>query len=217
MAAPRSPQRPPRRPPLRVYRRRRAAVLLVALIAVVAVLAVTLWHPWSRSAPEAAASPSVLPGVSAGAPTSAAASPTVAATAKDGAPCTTAQIDVRAKTDRTTYGSGVLPKLQFTIVNTGTNTCALDVGTDKQVYSITSGSERYWVSTDCQTAARKTLVLLVPGKALTSAPLTWHRTRSDKSACTATLSQVPAGGASYHFTVSVGGIEAKNSVQFLLY
>jgi hypothetical protein len=76
----------------------------------------------------------------------------------------------------------------------------------------------YWKSTDCQTDPVSTVIMLQPGKTLTSAPIAWDRTRSDPSTCKDTnRPAVPAAGASYHLKVQVDGITSKTTKQFLLY
>jgi hypothetical protein len=85
------------------------------------------------------------------------------------------------------------------------------------VFTITSGSEVYWKSTDCQTDKVDAEVLLQPGKTISSqAPITWDRTRSDPSTCQSNREQVPAGGVSYHLETSVAGITSAETKQFIL-
>lgn len=188
-------------------------LLILVVIVVAAVLLVV--RPKLGFGSAAAPSGGVPASVPATAGPSSTAKPTKAASA-DGKPCTKSQVRVKALTDRSTYGSGQYPKLQFSIENTGTNTCVLDVGTAEQVYTITSGSERYWVSTDCQKKPDHRDVLLLPGKTVKSAPLVWHRTRSSKATCGEKLPPVPAGGAAYHFAVTIAGIPSEGYKQFLL-
>ena len=91
------------------------------------------------------------------------------------------------------------------------------VGTAKQIFTVTSGNEVYWKSTDCQTAPVDTVVLLEPGKTLTSNRIAWDRTRSDPSTCVDKARQAaPAAGASYHLKVQVNGVTSKTTKQFLL-
>jgi len=191
--------------------------MLVALLFVVAVLVVALRHPWLGGAAEdAAPTAPIVPSGTATAETTPATAPAEPA-AKDGDPCKAAQVDVEAATDRTSYPSGALPKLRFSVTNTGVNKCVLDVGTDKQVYTITSGTEQYWVSTDCQKDSTKTEILLAPHKTVTSQPFEWDRTRSDPKTCDADRPAVPAGGASYHLKVKLGDVASTTTKQFLLY
>lgn len=138
--------------------------------------------------------------------------------AADGAPCAEGQIIVEAVTDAQVYASGEQPKLSVTITNTGANTCALNVGTAAQVFTVSSGKETYWSSTDCQVDAVDAMVLLAPGKPVSSTqPIVWDRTRSTPETCGGPRTAAPAGGASYHLTVSVSGFESGATKQFLLY
>ncbi|PPF79435.1 hypothetical protein C5B96_12810 [Subtercola sp. Z020] len=234
MSAPR-----PRRLSPKVYRRRRALALLVLVVVVVAVLLVILkpWSPGASATPGAAqngASGTPVSGTaSSGAPASGgsastppvstapsgAASTGAASTdaATDGtAACAAGNITVTAITDANTYPSGANPELSFSIVNTGSSPCTINAGTSKQVYTISSGSETYWVSTDCQTGASDTPAMLAPGVAVTSTPFPWNRVRSSPSTCAGSQTAVPAGGASYHLQVSVDGIASTDTAQFLL-
>ncbi|GGF28577.1 hypothetical protein GCM10011399_22170 [Subtercola lobariae] len=174
-------------------------------------------------APSAGADPST-PGA-AGATDAAAAAPptdtptpTPAATNADGSEaCAAGNVTVTAITDSNDYSSGSQPMLSFSIVNTGSQPCTINAGTSQQIYTITSGTEVYWLSTDCQTGASDTLAMLAPGKTVTSTPFAWNRTRSSKTTCDqATPTTVPAGGVSYHLTVSVDGIQSAQSAQFIL-
>jgi hypothetical protein len=138
--------------------------------------------------------------------------------AVDGAACTEDQIIVEAVTDAEVYASGEQPKLSVTITNTGSNTCALNVGTAAQVFTIASGKETYWSSTDCQVDAVDATVLIAPGTPVSSAqPIVWDRTRSTPETCGGARTAAPGGGASYHLSVSVSGFESGATKQFLLY
>src|SRR5690606_3119062 len=126
-------------------------------------------------------------------------------------------IAVEAVTDKTQYASGQQPMISMSIVNNGSVACVMDVGTDKQVYQITSGSETYWTSTDCQLDPTPQKVALEPGVPQATTPIPWDRTRSSESTCESDRSPVTAGGASYHLTVSLGDIKSEKTAQFLLY
>lgn len=212
-----------------VYRRRRLVALLV-LIAVVVLVVLMIARPWRgsaqtgapASAPAAAATASKTARASSHPTTSAAprstATPTPASTAvAAGSPCDPAAIDVEAITDASHYSAGQRPLLSLSLTNTGSRMCTIDAGTAAMVFTITSGSDRYWTSTDCQTNPVHTAIKLEPHKTLTSTPIAWDRTRSSKTTCTSkTRPQAPAGGASYHLSVSVDGIASKTTKQFIL-
>ena len=172
----------------------------------------------------------VKPGSSSGEPAGAT-SPAASTTATDaapkatpkpaaeGAPCSAASVQVEAITDADKYEPGKLPQLSLSLTNTGATSCTINAGTSKQVFTITSGKDVYWTSTDCQTESADAEVLLEPGEPVSSsAPVAWERVRSAKDTCdAATRDAAPAGGASYHLRVSVDGIESETPKQFLLY
>lgn len=198
--------------PSSVYWRRRLIVLL-GVVAVVVVIVLIVVRPGASNgepAPRHAAGTTKTP-----APV-ATSIPTKSASAA-GQPCKSADVKVEAVTDKDIYAAGELPQLSVALTNTGSAACTIDAGTAQQVFTITSGSEVYWKSTDCQTDKVDAEVLLQPGKTISSqAPITWDRTRSDPSTCQANRTQVPAGSASYHLQTSVSGITSAQTKQIIL-
>jgi hypothetical protein len=207
-----------------VYRRRRLT-LLVAFLAIVALVVLLVTRPWQGSAkPAADAAP---PAAGASSPASAGAGtasatpkpstiPTVKA-AVAGDPCNPADVDVEAITDAVRYPASARPLLSLSLTNTGSQMCTIDAGTASMVFTITSGHEQYWTSTDCQTNPVHTVIKLEPRKTLNSVPIAWDRTRSSKSTCSAkSRPAAPAAGASYHLAVAVEGIASKSTKQFIL-
>ncbi|HEY1531445.1 MAG TPA: hypothetical protein VGF80_11555 [Galbitalea sp.] len=133
--------------------------------------------------------------------------------------CNPANVKVVGITDAVTYAAGVDPMISLSITNTGTAACSFSDGSDKQVYVITSGTEKIWSSKDCQSKPEAATTTLQPGVAVKSTPFAWSRTRSNPAACSATNPpQVIAGGASYHLTVTVNGVTSAktDSPQFIL-
>ncbi|MCL2515076.1 MAG: hypothetical protein FWF16_03915 [Microbacteriaceae bacterium] len=222
-------RRPVGRRSAAVYRRRRLAVL-VGLLAVVVLVVLLVTHPWQGAAtptgdrspaasghtpaPSPAASGTPAPSASGTpAPTTI---PTVKASAA-GDPCDPVNIDVQAITDAARYASTARPLLSLSLTNTGAQMCTIDAGTASMVFTITSGHEQYWTSTDCQTDPVHTVIKLEPHQTLTSVPIAWDRTRSSKTTCSAkTRTVAPGGGASYHLAVAVDGIASKTTKQFIL-
>jgi len=208
-----------------VYRRRRAVVLL-GLLAVVVIVVLILVRPGSghgepvpastRTPAGAAARSASSAPTSTSSPSSTSSAASTAVPAAEGAPCKPANITVKAITDASSYAPGQHPMLSLSLTNTGSNACHIDAGTAKQVYTITSGSETYWVSTDCQQNATDTTILLAPNKTITSTPIEWDRTRSDPTTCDGIRQAAPAGGAAYHLTTSVDGMASRISTQFIL-
>ena len=196
--------------PPSVYWRRRLLLLAVLLAVVIVVVLIIVRPGSSGTKTPTGGQTSVLPG-----------SPSPSVTAGTGgsaAACDPSVITLTAVTDATSYAAGVQPQLSMTIANTGASACTVDVGTDAQVYTITSGSDQIWSSTDCQTNKAALKQVLEPGiaKALSTTPFAWDRTRSSTTTCTGTRPAVTGGGASYHLNVKLGSIASKSSKQFLL-
>jgi hypothetical protein len=209
---------PARRHPPQVYRRRRLIVLL-GVVAVIVAIVLIIVRPGSSQGDEQDAvvgTPSARP-----AATDESAPPTAIPTeptAADGDACKAADVIVEAVTDKTVYEAAEQPALSVTITNTGKNVCVLNAGTKAQVFTIRSGSEVYWLSTDCQVDPIDAEVSLTPGTPISSSvPIVWDRTRSSVDTCAGPREAVPAGGASYHLEVSVDGFTSETTKQFLLY
>lgn len=109
------------------------------------------------------------------------------------------------------------PQLSLTVENTGQAECTADLGTAGMTFSITSGSDQVWRSTDCQKNPDHRAVILKPGTPLPTTPIPWDRTRSGAETCGAEREPMPGGGASYHLTASVGGVSSVGTAQFQLY
>ena len=131
------------------------------------------------------------------------------------ADCDPDVVDVKAVTDKSTYAPGENPLISLTVTNTGAMACTINAGTTQQEYLITSGSELYWSSKDCQTAAVDAPVILEPNIPQSTNPITWDRTRSSPTTCESERPAVPGGGASYHLNINLGELKS-NDVQFIL-
>lgn len=220
-----------------MYRRRRLAVVLLALLIVGGIVAVVAWQPWRASAdaarqPTSAAPASSTPATSAaptpsGSPTPAATpSPRVTSSADGdtGAPaddeptpeaCTTGDVTVTAVVDKSSYGTGELPQLSIRLVNDTELPCLINVGTAAQTFEITSGSDTWWRSTDCQTEPSDQVVQLDAGQTVTSAaPLVWDRTRSSVDTCDDDRQKALPGW--YNLSVSIGGIGSVEPASFTI-
>lgn len=226
---------PRRRHSPAVYRRRR----LVVLLALIAVAAVVVWllvaQPWRGAAseilvpqvsqtPDASAqpTPTATPSPSATPTPTAEAKPTPSPTATAASeiePCLARNVTVEAVTDRTSYAADQQPAFTITLTNTGGADCTMNVGTTTQVYTVTSGNDVWWRSTDCQSEPSDMIVTLAAGQSVSSAaPLVWDRTRSAVDTCDQDSRQrAPGGGASYHLAVEIGGVGSTQTTQFLLY
>lgn len=204
--------------------------MLIVLV-IIAAIVLAIWQPWRASQPAVpASSPSATtPLASASAPTASAApadasappaapeptpdtsgttTPTVAA-------CSTAAISVQAVTDQDVYSAGELPKLSITLSNTSGAACLINVGTATQSFVITSGTDTWWRSTDCQSESSDQVVQLAAGQTVSSVtPLQWDRTRSSVDTCGSSRPQASPGY--YHLSVSIGGIQAADTKVFEL-
>lgn len=211
---------PPRRPSARVYRRRRAVALLGLLIVVVGII-LLIWRPGSAAdTPTSAPTPTdtPLPTIY---PSAATPGPTATAQAAPATPagpvaCTAADIAVTAVTDASTYAAGATPQLSLSLSNTSSADCTINAGTSQQVFTITSGSDTIWRSTDCQTESSDLEILLTAGQTVNGSSIPWDRTRSSPDTCAGGREAVTAGGAAYNLTVSVAGFDSASSTQFLL-
>ncbi|WP_284528681.1 hypothetical protein [Microbacterium sp. T2.11-28] len=212
--------RPVRRHSPAVYRRRRLAVLLLVVLVIGAAVALALWRPWEGSAAAApspsssgtAASPDASPSASAGAPATPSGTPSAAASPSPSAStmpvCSSGDVTVSAVTDRDSYSAGAEPQLSIRMENGGDTACAINVGTAAQSFTISSGTDVWWRSTDCQTEPSDQIVQLDPGQTVSSVePLVWDRTRSSVSTCDDDRPRALAGY--YNLVVSVGGIDSE--------
>lgn len=198
--------------PAYIYRRRRLAVF--GGLGLILVLILLIWHPWSSGASNNQANqPVVIPATASAAAT--AASTAVADTSTKA--CEKSQVKLTPMTDSDSYAAGQYPQLTMQVENTGDSACSLNVGTSQQVFTITSGSEIYWLSTDCQKEASDYQLVLQPKTPITSEPIQWDRTRSNPGTCTLTTRDpVPAAGATYHLTASIDGIPSSSGADFTL-
>ncbi|MDQ1123490.1 hypothetical protein [Microbacterium trichothecenolyticum] len=210
-----------------VYRRRRLAAGLLALIVIGLVVWLVAAPPW-RSAPTADATPvpadsTPAPAASTAVPPaattpSATLTPTASQSASSGPrECTPADITVEALSDKTEYAQGENPQLSIRLTNTSAAPCTMNVGTSAQSFTVTSGSDVWWRSTDCQSEPSDMEVTLAAGQTVSSsAPLTWDRTRSSVGSCGGERPYAPGGGATYHLSVSIGGIPSAGTASFIL-
>ena len=191
---------PQRRLPASVYWRRRL-VVLGGLFAVIAVIVLIIVRPGFgvNSAPTQAETDAMNEESTRG-------------------NCLPSQIELVARTDQSTYDSGMNPQLWMGIRNISTVDCIVDVGTDVQRYEISSGPDLIWSSSHCQTGSVPFEVTLLAGSEQETAGIPWDRTRSSVDACaeTASRSVMPGGGSSYHLKVFLGDLESAETRQFLL-
>jgi hypothetical protein len=213
--------------PPSVYWRRRAMVAL-GLVVVVIVIVLIVVRPGSGAAEPGAAATSTPPAAAeetpeASAPTTGAA-PAADATAPatdapaagDDATCAAGVVDLVPITDAATYASTQLPQISMSITNTGSVDCSLNLGSSQQALVVTSGQEQWWSSKDCQVNPTDQVVTIQAGQTLTTPAIAWDRTRSTPDTCEGTRTPVPAGGATYRLTVSVGDIVSADTAPMIL-
>lgn len=207
-----------------VYRRRRLAVLLGAVL-IVAVVAAGIWllvaRPWANAASEPKPEPTVSStprATSTDAGETPSAEPSAGETTGPVA-CEAKDIVVEAVTDADSYEPGVLPQLSISLTNTGATDCTLDVGSATQKFTVASGDDVWWRSTDCQENPSSMVATLAAGATVVSKePVVWDRTRSSVETCAQeNRPRAPGGGASYHVGVEIGGFPAAATKQILLY
>ncbi|WP_336627841.1 MULTISPECIES: hypothetical protein [unclassified Microbacterium] len=215
-----------------VYRRRRIVVLGVVIV-VLALLIALVWAlvaragsgptpgptPSASTSASRTASPSDAPDPTADPSPAADATPAPTSTADAGpVPCTASEVKVTAVTDHDSYAADQNPQLSISLTNSSAKDCTMNVGTTTQVFTITSGNDTWWRSTDCQQTPSDAIQTIKAGATITSStPVVWDRTRSSVDTCEATDRQrAPGGGASYRLTVAIGGFQSAGPVQFLL-
>jgi hypothetical protein len=187
--------------PAAVYWRRRLVVLL-GLVAVVVIIVLIVVRPGTENAGQQTPSPQ---------PTTSSSPITV----DEGGACNPATIRIEPVTDQASYASDQQPQLSMSITNAGAVACTFEIPADAQVFSIVSGTDPIWTSTDCLTT-QATEVTLEPNTPLASAPFAWDRTRSSPDSCDSSLPEVIAGGATYRLSVAIGDIESASDTPFIL-
>ena len=206
-------------------------MLLLALLIVAGLVWLFVAQPWQAwASSEEAPAPTATPAASSATPTS---TPDPTATVTTPAaetpepeesetptatPCVARDLTVEAVTDKSEYAAWENPLLSIRLTNNGAD-CTLNVGTAAQAFTVTSGSDTWWRSTDCQSEPSDMLVLLEAGQTVeSSTPVEWDRTRSSVDTCSdAGRPGAPGGGASYYLDVEIGGIGSTEPAYFLLY
>jgi hypothetical protein len=125
--------------------------------------------------------------------------------------CRPGDIAVTASTDQQAYGVSAEPVLTMTIVNEGETPCTVDAGTGQQDFTVASGSDRIFSTSDCLADPSSLDIELAPGQEET-ARFTWERERSAPG-----CKDVPAKPrpGTYNFTAKLGDVTS-NKVSFTL-
>ena len=210
--------------PPSVYWRRRALVLLGLVVAIVVVVLIVVRPGASGDEPGAAATstPAADPAPAASETATAPAAdatpdPGSTATAVDGARCAASAVELVPVVDKQVFAPTELPQISMSVTNTGSSDCVINLGSGQQKLVVTSGEEQWWSSADCQVDPTDQDVTLTAGQTLSTPAIAWDRTRSTTDTCDADSRQaVPAGGATYRLTVSVGDITSADSAPMIL-
>lgn len=201
--------------------------MLLGLLLVLALVGASVWllvaRPWAAAdgqgtAPAPTSSATAGPTPSGSASPSPSPSPSADATPAVVA-CEAKDVEVKAVTDAESYADGASPKLSISLTNKGARDCTIDVGSTTQVFTVSSGSDVWWRSTDCQENPSSMIATLTAGSTVVSKePVVWDRTRSSVETCAQENRQrAPGGGASYHVGVSIGGFPSATTTQILLF
>lgn len=219
-----------------VYRRRRL-VTLVALILVLAVVGVSVWllvaKPWAAATeaspvPTSSSTPATTPPSESESPSPSPEQTQAGETPTDGpsveetpgiVACQAGDVEVAAVTDAESYPAGAMPNLSISLTNRGSADCTIDVGSTTQRFTVSSGADVWWRSSDCQENPSSMIATLAAGATVTSkVPVVWDRTRSSVDTCAQeNRPRAPGGGSSYHVSVEIGGFPAATTAQILLY
>ena len=179
--------------PARVYWARR-----LVLLAVVAIVVVLLAHECGGGTTSGGASPPATPAPSA----------TASATPITVTDCRRRDLAVTAATDSSTYPAGALPRLSAVVRNASDQPCRFRTTPAQRVWTVVSGQDQVWTSTDCAQSGSPAKARLRPGRTIAYA-LVWNRHRSAKG-CPSTTPE--AGPGTYQLHVSVNGVAAATVV-----
>ncbi|MEB4614398.1 hypothetical protein [Leucobacter sp. M11] len=199
----------------RVYLRRRL-VVLAGLLAIVLAIVLIVVKVSAGGAPADEKEPVALPEGVAESPNGGGKTKSDAPKGDGSQECAAGNVAVTPITDQQSYASGEQPQFSLSVELTADEPCTIDLGTEGMVFRVLSGTEQYWISTDCQTSPDSRPVILQPGEALTTEPFSWERTRSSPDTCSSERDPVPDGGVSYHLTATAGGVESRATAQFIL-
>jgi hypothetical protein len=198
------------RPSARVYRRRRLAVLIATLV-LVGLLA---WAGVGIASLLRTSAPTPAPLDQAAGPTDAASPQApVGASAEPSDPtgCIAGDVVVTASTAQANHGPAENPVLVMTIKNAGTTECMVNVGTSQQDFSVMSGADRIFSTSDCVEDPTDTEIMIKPG-ASESARFAWTRVRSAPG-CKFVAAKPRPG--TYGFTAKLGDVSSE-TVRFEL-
>ena len=117
---------------------------------------------------------------------------------------------VTAATDKPAYADGENPLLTLKVTNGNRVPCEVNIGTSQMEFLVTSGSDRIFSSTDCQSDATDLVRTIAPGQSET-ANFPWQRNRTVQG-CGLIEAKPGAGGAYYVFTARLAGKTSPKAV-----
>ena len=199
-----------RKPVSPLYRRRRlfvgAALLLVIAVVFGGFAAVSSVVNAGQSASGGGTTPSEPETAPAAGPETTA-SPSATPT---GNGCEQNLVTVTASTDKAAYADGENPLLTLKVTNGNKVPCEVNIGTSQMEFLITSGSDRIFSSTDCQTDSTELVKTIAPGQSET-ANFPWQRNRTAQG-CAPIEAKPGAGGAYYVFTARLANKTSPKAV-----
>jgi hypothetical protein len=110
---------------------------------------------------------------------------------------------LRLASDKPQYGAGEVPKLTLTVVDMGTKSCHVDLGTKSTSVTVLANGKPVWSSNACQTDQSKQ-VQLSPASAQ-ALSLNWDRTNNTVG-CGAQAQALQSGV--YELVAKVGNASA---------
>jgi hypothetical protein len=122
--------------------------------------------------------------------------------------CRRQDLEVTAATDAPTYPAGSLPRLSAVVRNTAGQACRFQTSPAKRVWTIVSGHDQVWTSSDCAASGGSAKSRLKAGHTIAYA-LVWNRHRSANGCPTQTPAASPG---TYQLRVSVNGVAAATVV-----
>lgn len=122
--------------------------------------------------------------------------------------CHKRDLTVTAATDVASYPAGSLPRLSAVVRNVSDRACRFSTAPGERVWTIVSGADRVWTSTDCTRPGGRATTRLRPGKTIAYA-LVWNRRRSATGCPTDTPE---ASRGTYQLAVTVDGVAAETVV-----
>lgn len=203
-------RKPARKTVSPVYRRRRlfvgAALLLVIAVAFGGFAAASSVLNAGQPASSGVTAPSGQQTGPANGPETTA-SPSAAPT---GNGCEQNLVTVTAATDKPAYAAGENPLLTLKVTNGNKVPCEVNIGTSQMEFLVSSGSDRIFSSTDCQTDPTDLVKTIAPGQSET-ANFPWQRNRTVQG-CAPIEAKPGAGGAYYVFTARLASKTSAKAV-----